>query len=117
MAAISLGRLKVARFSDLNDPFELLALALKGHYANKHRGICLGFNLRRTRLCVTRTRCRDPEGAAWFGHRKLEDLRDKGVERALLFLRLVPGYQFKGALGVLNEIRGANALRNVVVTE
>lgn len=83
LAAISLGRLKVARFSDLNDPFELLALALKGdrrrqvmrefkdtlnqthgllcfsgdwmnpvlwsHYANKHRGICLGFNLRRTR--------------------------------------------------------------------
>jgi hypothetical protein len=83
LAAISLGRLKVARFSDVNDPFELLALGLKGdhrrqvmrnfknamdkkqgilsfsgnwtnpvlwsHYANRHRGICLGFNLRRSK--------------------------------------------------------------------
>lgn len=84
LAAITLGRLKVARFADLNDPFELLALALKGdrrrqvmrdfkdssnktqgllcfsgdwmnpvlwsHYGNKHRGICLGFNLRRSKV-------------------------------------------------------------------
>lgn len=46
---------------------------------------------------------------------KLKDLRDKGVERALLFLKLVPGFEFTGSPGVLNEIRGANALRNVVV--
>jgi hypothetical protein len=79
---IGLGRLKVARFSDLNDPFELLALSFKdrdirkivtdfknendgktgllcfsanwtnpvlwSHYGAKHRGICLGFNLRKT---------------------------------------------------------------------
>ena len=78
---IGLGRLKVARFSDLNDPFELVALnvinptirkraedyrsrcandlgllcfcrdwtspALWGHYAAKHSGVCLGFDLMR----------------------------------------------------------------------
>lgn len=83
LAAISLGRLKVARLSDINDPFELLALGLKGthrrqvmrdfkdaldkkmgilsfsgnwvspvlwsHYANRHRGICLGFDLRKAK--------------------------------------------------------------------
>jgi hypothetical protein len=77
---IKSARLKVARFSDLNDPFELLSLNFKekgirnlvrsakrkydshtgllcfsadwtnplmwSHYANKHRGICLGFDLR-----------------------------------------------------------------------
>jgi hypothetical protein len=76
---ISLSRLKISRFHDLNDPFELLAGDLtdeslraatesfkdefdrtKGilcfsrnwknpvlwsHYADKHRGICLGFDL------------------------------------------------------------------------
>jgi hypothetical protein len=78
---ISLGRLKVARFSDANDPFELLALnyrergaraaamnfkasydsahgmlcfssnwtspVLWSHYGDKHRGVCLGFDLPR----------------------------------------------------------------------
>lgn len=81
---IALGRLKVARFSDLNDPFELFALnfrerqvrkvvrdfknaydahtgllsfsadwnepVLWSHYAAKHRGICLGFNVLRENL-------------------------------------------------------------------
>lgn len=76
---IALSRLKVARFTDVNDPFELLAVnfrerpvrktissfkaalnAKKGllcfskdwkepllwsHYAYRHRGICLGFNI------------------------------------------------------------------------
>ncbi len=76
---IALRRLKIARFGDLNDPFELLAAELtdkefrkavrswkqdfhktKGllcfseswknpvlwsHYADKHRGICLGFDV------------------------------------------------------------------------
>ena len=79
---IALSRLKVARISDLNDPFELRALraahprtrellrdfrddvdrktgllcfsenwtepVLWSHYGAKHRGICLGFDLRRT---------------------------------------------------------------------
>ncbi|QXH92849.1 MULTISPECIES: DUF2971 domain-containing protein [Pseudomonas] len=76
---IALGRLKVSRFSDLNDPFELIGLnfrekmarnivrdfkdaydahtgllcfsgdwaepVLWSHYAAKHRGICLGFDV------------------------------------------------------------------------
>ena len=78
---IGLGRIKVARFSDLNDPFELMALkfgerrvrelirnfkneydrrtgllcfsanwtnpVLWSHYGSRHRGICLGFDLKR----------------------------------------------------------------------
>lgn len=82
LSSIALGRLKLARFENINDPFELLALRLKGaharnvmetykrdldrregilcfsrnwsspvlwsHYANGHKGVCLGFNLRRT---------------------------------------------------------------------
>lgn len=79
---IGLGRMKVARFSDLNDPFELMALnfreqparktindfktdydshtgllcfsanwtnpVLWSHYGAKHRGICIGFDIKRT---------------------------------------------------------------------
>ena len=78
---IRFGRLKVARFAEVNDPFELMALnshnreirrllrrfkksknnemgllcfsrnwtnpLLWSHYASKHEGICLGFDLRR----------------------------------------------------------------------
>jgi len=83
MSDLALRRIKVARFLDLNDPFELLAVNLRNatkpikkrlselkttynsstgllcfsanwtnpvlwsHYGNKHRGICLGFDLRR----------------------------------------------------------------------
>jgi hypothetical protein len=81
---IALGRLKLARFSDLNDPFELIAANFRereirkivrgfksafdaqtgllsfsedwaepllwSHYAAKHRGICLGFNIPRNLL-------------------------------------------------------------------
>ncbi|NDP48093.1 MAG: DUF2971 domain-containing protein [Sulfuriferula multivorans] len=76
---IGLRRLKIARFGDLNDPFELLAAELEdkdfrkavkswknefhntkgllcfseswhnpvlwSHYADKHRGVCLGFDI------------------------------------------------------------------------
>jgi hypothetical protein len=79
-AAIGDRRLKVARFSDANDPFELMAISshtrkarqvlgsfrkdldsntgllcftkdwtkllLWSHYADKHKGICLGFDLK-----------------------------------------------------------------------
>src|SRR5438309_1891054 len=82
--AIALSRLKVARFSDVNDPFEVFGVNFHGraarklvrkfkddydsktgllcfssnwsnsmiwsHYASKHKGICLGFNLRLTRV-------------------------------------------------------------------
>lgn len=81
ISSIALCRLKLARFSDLNDPFELMAVnfrekrtrqivrsfknaydshtgllcfsadwknpVLWSHYGAKHRGVCLGFNLRR----------------------------------------------------------------------
>lgn len=81
---LALSRLKVARFSDLNDPFELIGLNFRkrntrkvlrdfksaydahtgllsfsadwvepvmwSHYATKHRGICLGFNVPRELL-------------------------------------------------------------------
>jgi hypothetical protein len=84
---ISLNRLKVARFSEVNDPFELWALnthiskirkfigrnkdlqnsktgllcfsknwtnpLLWRHYADKHKGICLGFDLRRNEVIET----------------------------------------------------------------
>jgi hypothetical protein len=82
--AIENQRLKVSRFRDLNDPFELFALnrhtkaarklskrfaadfnettgllcfgtdwsnvVMWSHYAEKHKGICLGFNVRRSSL-------------------------------------------------------------------
>ncbi len=82
--AVGLGRLKVARFSDANDPFELLGLnchdrrtrkraaklrdeynsrtgllsftrnwsspLIWSHYADRHKGICLGFNVRRAMI-------------------------------------------------------------------
>lgn len=85
---IGLSRIKVARFSDLNDPFELLAAnfrearvrsavrdfknaydahtgllcfsqdwtnpVLWSHYGEKHAGVCLGFNLLRTRAQTVR---------------------------------------------------------------
>ena len=103
---IALRRIKVARFYDLNDPFELLALNFKyghvrkvvkefktafdsahgmlcftadwtspvmwSHYAMKHRGICLGFDLPKTlvqkveyedkRLLETLGESKDPYG-------------------------------------------------------
>jgi hypothetical protein len=81
LSNIALRRIKVARFGDLNDPFELLSPNFKkrvrqiirkfkdetnsttgllcfsrnwtnpvlwSHYAARHTGICLGFDLRRT---------------------------------------------------------------------
>lgn len=84
LSAIALRRLKIARFADLNDPFELLSLNLRekktrnatrnfkdsygekigllcfsanwtnpllwSHYAAKHTGISLGFNVMRAKL-------------------------------------------------------------------
>lgn len=84
ISSISLRRLKVARFSEVNDPFELIALnfrerktrrlvrrfkdshisktgllcfsanwtnpVLWSHYASRHEGICLGFDLKRNKV-------------------------------------------------------------------
>lgn len=96
---IALGHLKIARFSDLNDPFELMAMRFRadsrnaasnfkleidshtgllcfsadwknpvlwGHYGDKHRGLCLGFNLRRNRA----------EQVLYEDKRLLEELSD-----------------------------------------
>ena len=114
ISSISLSRLKVARFSEANDPFELTAFnshnreirrllrrfnvsqnskmgllcfsrnwtepLLWSHYASKHEGICLGFDLRRgnevqeVRYEKKRSRVRfgTGEGAQSFG----TDLQD-----------------------------------------
>ena len=84
LVAIDDQRLKISRFEDLNDPFELLAMnrhtqaarkaskqfraavnasqgllcfgadwsssVMWSHYADKHKGICLGFDVRRSLL-------------------------------------------------------------------
>lgn len=99
---IAFGRLKVARFSDLNDPFELIGVnfrerevrkvvrgfkdaydahtgllcfsadwadpVLWSHYATKHRGICLGFNVPRNSL----------ERVQYEDQRPLANLSDDG---------------------------------------
>jgi len=84
ISAIGLRRLKVARFSEVNDPFEAFGVNLHNaetrklvrkfkdeydsstgllcftsnwsnsmiwsHYANKHKGLCLGFDVRRSKV-------------------------------------------------------------------
>jgi hypothetical protein len=43
------------------------------------------------------------------------DVQGKGIERSLLFLRLVPEFKFTNIPAVMEEIRCVNLLRNVVV--
>ncbi len=96
------GRIKVARFSDLNDAFELTAVSFRdrkvreivqrfrkeqdrrtgllcfsedwtspllwGHYGDRHRGICLGFDLQRD----------DAQGVKYEGERIPKYLADLG---------------------------------------
>ena len=89
LASISLKRIKIARLSEVNDPFELQALNVGGrkkfraalsewkgdldqtkgmlcfskswqdpvlwsHYANRHHGICLGFDVEDELVPVSR---------------------------------------------------------------
>lgn len=116
---IALSRLKVARFSDLNDPFELIGAnfrerevrkivrgfktafdaqsglvsfsedwaepVLWSHYANRHRGICLGFNIPRN--LVEKVQYEDERILA-----KLDELRDPNelpddLKRTLLYTK------------------------------
>lgn len=113
---IAQSRLKVARFSDLNDPFELLALSFKeravrtivqdfkaqydrhtgllcfsadwtnpvlwSHYATKHKGICLGFDLRRTK--AEAVRYEDERILAQLGDPPNPGNLDPGLQRLLL---------------------------------
>jgi hypothetical protein len=46
---------------------------------------------------------------------RLKDIQGKGVERALLFIKLVPEFSFTNIPSVMDVIRGANQLRNVIV--
>lgn len=90
--ALRLGRLKLARFSDLNDPFELFAASFEqrevrrilrelkarydddsgllcfsadwtdpllwAHYGDRHKGVCLGFNVTRAKIQRVKYRAR-----------------------------------------------------------
>jgi len=60
------------------------------------------------------------ELCAWVGEEigsrvGLKDIQGRGVERALLFLERVPEFQFTRIPAVMQEIRGANLLRNAIV--
>lgn len=113
---IGLGRIKVARFSDLNDPFELMAVnfrerqvrkvvrefknaydshtgllcfsadwtnpVLWSHYGQKHRGICLGFNLTRTR--AEKVRYKDKRLLAELGEEGQPTTIDNKLQKQLL---------------------------------
>ena len=46
---------------------------------------------------------------------RLRDLQGRGVERAFLFLKLVPEFEFSRIPAVVLDLRGANLLRNVIV--
>ncbi len=46
---------------------------------------------------------------------RLRDLRGSGIERAFLFLKLVPEFQFEKINEALSFIKNANRLRNIVV--
>ncbi len=118
---IGLSRIKLARFSDLNDPFELLAVnfrerqvrkavrdfkntydshtgllcfsadwtnpVLWSHYGQKHRGICLGFNIKRSRV----------EKVLYEDKRLLAELGEEGqtleIDETLQKLLLCTKYQ------------------------
>jgi len=116
ISSIALGRMKVARFSDLNDPFELMAITFRerqtrrlvrsfknaydshtgvlcfsadwtnpvlwSHYGAKHRGICLGFNVKRSR--VQKVRYEDDRVLAQVG----EDGDPTGIDEELKELLL-----------------------------
>jgi hypothetical protein len=107
LSAVTLGRLKIARLHDLNDPFELMAARVRGkgtlkvlteykdaysseygmvcfsanwvspvlwsHYGSKHRGICLGFDVRRDRV----------EWVKYEDERILANLKDNQDPRTL----------------------------------
>lgn len=136
ISSIAMQRLKVSRFSEVNDPFELRALNLHerdvrkavttfkadqdsttgllcfsknwtnpvlwSHYANKHKGICLGFDLRRStvrevhylqkpfRLCLAEAQDRLPFAKADYWSyeeeiRRLIILSEAKRERQLYF--------------------------------
>lgn len=115
LSNIALGRLKVARLFDLNDPFELMAAdfrarpvreVVKGfmsefdsstgllcfsedwaepllwsHYAAKHRGICLGFNV--PKINLEKVRYRDKRIFAKLGIGQDPGMLPASLQKAL----------------------------------
>ena len=49
------------------------------------------------------------------GNIKLKDLHGAGVERALLYLRKIPEFNFSKINSVIAYIRSTNRLRNIIV--
>ena len=116
MSDIENCRMKVAKFSDLNDPFELMALNLRerhvrkvvrnfkneqnnhtgvlcfsadwtnpvlwSHYAAKHHGVCLGFDLMRD--CAQQVKYRDKRILTSFGEEEDPLTLDKNLQSLLL---------------------------------
>jgi len=138
ISSISLRRLKVARFSEVNDPFELMALnfhkreirqlvrrfkdshnsktgllcfsanwtnpVLWSHYATRHEGICLGFDLRREKV----------QEVLYKDKRLPPELNDKDplaipkTLQNLLLLTKSRHYQYEEEFRVFLELSGAN---------
>src|SRR5580700_11068891 len=46
---------------------------------------------------------------------RLKHIQGKGIERALLFLKLVPEFSFTNISSVMDLLRDANQLRNIIV--
>lgn len=171
--SISLRRLKVARFSDANDPFELMAFnthkrdirkllkrfkalqnsrmgllcfsmnwtnpLLWSHYASKHQGICLGFDLmlgdgiQKVTYAAKRPRLRDQDtqpitevlqnqllGTKFDGWqyeqelRRFVDLSKTRHEKGLYFLPFDEDLRLKEViLGVRNDL-SLEAIRQLV---
>lgn len=133
---IGLGRLKVSTFSDLNDPFELLAAnfrtkpvrevvrafkkdysshtgllcfssdwlnpVLWSHYASKHKGICLGFDLDRRLSKIVNYEKDRPELPIKAGNQPIDDsLRD------LLLCTKYKHWEYEGEIRAFVKLKSA----------
>lgn len=117
--AIRDGRLKISRINELNDPFEIAALALRGpsrrefrdyknnmakkfgiicmsrdwhhpllwgHYADKHRGLCLGFDVADNNKFTEVEYCKERPTLNDLGCKSLNDL-DESHMKTLLHMK------------------------------
>ncbi|MCH9051058.1 MAG: DUF2971 domain-containing protein, partial [Proteobacteria bacterium] len=135
---VKLGRMKVARFLDLNAPFELMALnfrerrmrkvvrdfksvydshtglfcfsadwtdpVLWSHYGDKHRGICLGFNLMRD--CAQEVQYEDERILANLGEEGDPLILNKELQDLLLRTKY-RHWQYEKELRVFVPLEGA----------
>jgi hypothetical protein len=136
--AINNERLKVSRFADLNDPFELLGMnrhtkqarhlskgfrehydvtrgllcfaadwsspVMWSHYAEKHKGICLGFDVRRT--LVDEVSYEDQRLRIALGE-TADPLRLPGNLQKLLFLTKARPWSYEDEWRMLIDLRHA----------